>query len=402
MSPQPYSARTVYWLLAVGLLSFAGAAWFMIYADDDAGAAKANAFSYSAIGHRALVEGLREIGVPVLVSRSDSAAKAGDSSLLVIAEPRLDGWYEDTIGSEATAESVLLVLPKWDGVKNVTKTYWLSEAGMLPKTFVDSVLREVTPNGAVLRPTRPVRWDSGALGVKPSIAYPQLIESGALHPTIGSDRGILVGWYRRGDQTVWVLSDPDILSNHGLREGDNAVLAIRLIESMRSPQGAVVFDETVHGYWQPPSLWRSLFQIPFIVPAILAAAAILVIAWAAMGRFGSTLPAKPPFAAGKAVLIDNTASLLRFGGYGSEILRRYADVTLRDVAHRLNAPRKLDGAELIAWVDRVGAKRGAKRSFRELYDRIGKTGGNVHRDGSRLARLARRLYLWKREVIDGS
>ena len=54
MSPQPYSARTVYWLLAVGLLSFAGAAWFMIYVDADAGAAKANAFSYSAIGHRAL------------------------------------------------------------------------------------------------------------------------------------------------------------------------------------------------------------------------------------------------------------------------------------------------------------------------------------------------------------
>lgn len=399
--PQPYSARTVYWLLAVGLLSFAGAAWFMIYAESDAGATKANAFSYSAIGHRALVESLRETGVPVLVSRADSAAKAGDTALLVVAEPRLKSWYLDTIGG-GTAESVLLVLPKWDGIKSAARPHWLALTGMLPGKFIESILREVAPDAAVLRVTEPVHWDTGSLGVEPSIAYPQLMLSEELHPTIWTDQGMLVGWIRHGEQTVWVLSDPDILANHGLGEGDNAVLALRLIDALRPPEGAVVFDETVHGYWQPPSLWRNLLQLPFIVPVILAAAALLIIAWAAMARFGSILPAKPPFAAGKAVLIDNTASLLRFGGYGSEILRRYADVTLRDVARRLNAPRKLDGGELIEWIDRVGGKRGVKRNFRDLHDRINKTEGNVRRDASRLARLARRLYLWKREIINGS
>lgn len=400
--PQPYSAKTVYWLLAVGILSFAGAAWFIIYSEGDAGAAKANAYSYSAIGHRALVDSLREIGVPVLVSRANSAEKAGDESLLVVAEPRLKQWYEDTIGAEQAPGSVLLVLPKWDGLKDDARPYWLGVAGMIPSRFVKSILRKAVPDAHLLRVAGPVKWDSGALGVAPDIAYPQLIESSRLHPTIRSDQGILAGWVQYGEQRIWVLSDPDILSNHGLGKGDNAVLALRLIDALRPPGGAVVFDETVHGYWQPPNLWRSLFQIPFIIPGILALAATIMVAWSAMVRFGSPLPARPVFATGKAVLIDNTASLVRFGGHGSEILRRYADATLRDVARRLNAPRRLDGDELVDWIDNIGKKRGVKRSFRDLTDRIAGSRGDVRGDAYRLARLARRIYLWKREIINGS
>ena len=399
---QPYSTRAVYWLLAVGVLSFAGAAWFMIYDEGDEGTAKANAFSYSAIGHRALIETLRDSGVPILVSHADSAAKAGDASLLVVAEPRLETWYEDTIGASPRAESVLLILPKWDGIRSSAKSHWLWVAGLIPEYYVESILREVVPDGAVLRVAGPGKWNTGSLGVEPTIDNPQLMAHGALNPTIWNDSGVLVGWLRRGGQRVWILSDPDILSNHGLSRGDNAVLTLRLIDALRPPEGAVVFDETVHGYWRPPSLWRSLFQFPFIVPVIIAAAAVVMIGWAAAGRFGSPLPARPALVPGKTALIDNTASLLRFGGYGSEILRRYAEATLRDVARRLNAPRQPERDALIAWVDRVGRKRGVKRSFRDLYAQAGKTQGNIRRDSSRVARLARRLYLWKREVIDGS
>lgn len=399
---QAYSTRTVYWLLAVGILSFAGAAWFIVTAESDAGAAKAHAFSYSAIGHRAVVESLREVGVPVVVSRADSAAKAGDSALLVVAEPRLRDWYANTIGADPAPESVLLVLPKWDGLKQNFRPHWLGVAGMIPGRFVESILRKAIPDARLLRATGPVRWDSGSLGVNPDIAYPQLIESAMLHPTIRSDQGILVGWVRYGNQRVWVLSDPDILSNYGLQNGDNAVLALRLVDALRPPDGGVVFDETIHGYWQPPNLWRSMFRLPFLIPVIVAFATILLVAWSAMVRFGSPLPAQPPLSTGKAMLIENTAGLVRFGGFGSEILRRYAEATLRDVARRLNAPRRLEGDELVRWVDRVGRKRGVKRSFRELSERIGSTRGNVRTDAYRQARLARRLYRWKREIVDGS
>jgi len=398
---QPYSARTVYWLIAVGVLSFAAAAYFMIYAESDVGAAKANAFSYSAIGHRGLVETLRELDVPVLVSRADSAAKAGDSALLVIAEPRRRSWYDETIGAEQRAETVLLVLPKWDGFREPSHPYWLKVAGMLPPEYVESVLQRVVPDAAIER-AAPSSWHTGRFGVSPTIEFPQFIKSDVLDPVISSDRGQLLGVIQRRGQTVWVLSDPDILSNHGLLKGENGVLAVRLLEALRPFDGAVILDETIHGYWQPPSLWRTLFQVPFVIPVILAAAAIVVVAWAATARFGSPLPARPALVPGKTALIDNTASLLRFGGHGSAIVKRYADVTLRDVAHRLNAPRRLQGPDLVSWIDRIGEARGATRQFRELQERADLLEGSPRGDAPRLARLARRLYQWKREVIDGS
>jgi len=398
---QPYSARTVYWLLGVGVLSFAAAAYFMIYAQSDVGAAKANAFSYSAIGHRALVETLRDLDIPVLVSRADSAAKAGDSALLVVAEPRRKTWYADTIGATPRAETVLLVLPKWDGFRDQFRSHWLWVAGMLPADYVESILREAVPDAAVRR-AAPTKWNTARFGVSPTIEVPQLMTSDLLDPVISTDQGILLGMIRRRYQTVWVLSDPDILANHGLGKGENARLAVRLLDALRPPGGAVIFDETVHGYWLPPSLWRTLFQVPFVIPVILAVAGILVVAWSATARFGSPLPARPALVPGKTALIDNTASLLRFGGHGSAIVKRYADVTLRDVAHRLNAPRRLQGPDLIQWVDRIGEARGARHRFRELQDRADMLEGNIRSDAPRLARLARRLFQWKREIIDGS
>ena len=154
---QAWSARTVYWLLAIGLLSFAGAAWFVIFADSDVGAPKANAFSYSAIGHRALVETLRSTGVPVLVSRDSSAAKAGDGSLLVVAEPRLESWHENTIGAEPGATDILLVLPKWDGLKSQARPHWLSISGMIPRQYVESTCARYCRTDSSFAP--PASWN---------------------------------------------------------------------------------------------------------------------------------------------------------------------------------------------------------------------------------------------------
>lgn len=398
--PDAYNAKTVYWLLGVGLAAFAAAAWFVIYSEGDQGMNRANAYSYSAIGHRALVDSLREVGIPVLVSRSDSAAKAGENSLLVLAEPRVRNWYERTIDAEPGADEILLVLPKWDGLDGHTKPHWLWVAGMIPGRYVEAVLREVLPDGSLVRLPGPVKWNTGVLGVEPDIEYPQLIESRLLKPTVWSDQGVLAGWVRYGSQRIWILSDPDILSNHGLGSGDNAVLTMRLLDAVRPPAGPIVFDETIHGYWRPPNLWRSMFELPYVVPVILAAVAAMMLGWAAMRRFGAPLPPRPPFASGKAVLIDNTASLLRFGGHGSEILVRYAETTLRGVAHRLNAPRHLDDAALVEWVDRVGRARGVSRDYSEIRNRLYTIRGKG--DTLRLARAARRLYQWKREMIDGS
>ena len=84
-----FAPRTVFWLVTVGTISFVGALVLSLLVGDGGSvrSADANTFSYSAIGHRAFVEILERVEMPVLVSRYDSAGKAGASSLLVIAEP---------------------------------------------------------------------------------------------------------------------------------------------------------------------------------------------------------------------------------------------------------------------------------------------------------------------------
>ncbi len=397
-----FSPKVVIWLITVGLLSFAGAIYFVIYGDEGiARTSGANSFSYSAIGHRAFVETLRRTDVPVLVSRDDSAAKAGRSALLVVAEPRWRAPTDDTVDDLLSADTLLIVLPKWQGRPDEANPRWLEFAVPLPRAEVEETLRRAVPGARVRRIAGSVSWQPGRFGVSPTLSVPQLIETAALTPIVASDRGLLLGELVHGGQRIWILSDPDILSNHGLGRGDNSVLTSRLIDALRPPGGAVIIDETIHGFRRASGLWHTLFEFPFVVSTILALAAIIVLSWAATGRFGAPIPAQRSLPPGKTALIDNTANLLRYGGHGPEILRRYQSVTLRDVARRLHAPRNLDEDALVDWVDRVGEARGVRAKYRNLRHEAEARAGAANADNPRLALAAQNLYRWKQEIING-
>ena len=349
MADRPvFAPRTVFWLLTVGTLSFVGAIVLSLIAGDGGSeqTAGANTFSYSAIGHRAFVEVLERAQMPVLVSRYDSATKAGSSSLLIVAEPRMPAATPAALKRLMNAWNVLVVLPKWDGVVDELNSDWLASAELLPSKTVEQVIRAVLGDGAVVRPSGEPDWASAAFP-RPTLAAPQLIRSPDLEPVIASDQGILLGRRDRGWTTIWVLSDPDVLSNHGLGRGDNALLAVNMIDHIRPNSGAIVIDETIHGFEAEPGLSRALLETPLAITAMIAAIALAVLMWAATARFGSPLPTKRPIKPGKAGLIDNTAGLLEFGGHGVAILNRYLRVALRDASARLHAPSTLRDAELL-------------------------------------------------------
>ena len=78
-----FSSKAVFWLFAVGLTCFA-VALYLIIQGHHAGHARTHApsaFSDSAIGHRAFAEMLEELDVPVILSRHNSALKAGEDAL---------------------------------------------------------------------------------------------------------------------------------------------------------------------------------------------------------------------------------------------------------------------------------------------------------------------------------
>ena len=400
--PGAFSATTVFWLFAAGIIAFAGAIFLEVEGGErEPRTAGASAFSYSAIGHRALVDVLRRLDIPVLISRNNSSRKAGRSSLLVVAEPPAAEGVGNKLDDLLVAGTVLVVLPKWTGRIDPEKPGWLASLSALDFAAVEGVLEHLLPDGRLRRVTGQLTWRRGPFGVTPSLPTPQLVESARLRPIVDSDRGVLLGELPYGGQRVWLLSDPDILSNDGIGLGDNAGLAVRMIEELRAGSGTVVLDETIHGFRLAPNMWRAAFEFPFAVPTVLALAALGALMWSAAGRFGAPHPTPPVFESGKAILIENMAGLLRYGGHGPEILRRYASLTLREAARRLHAPQTLDEAALPDWVDRVGTARGMRQQYGDIRREIDAITGTSTANSPRLARLALALHRWKREIING-
>ena len=191
-------------------------------------------FSRSAIGHAGIAEVLTRLGIPVVKSRYNSSEKLSPGSVLVIAEPRPSRQSEEEMRTLLKASTILLVLPKWIGEPSEQTKGWLREVKERAPADAQWALRLVAPRADVVRESGDVKWTTNALGLVPSLASPvQLMRGTGMRAIIAADRGMLVGEItdRVGgqDRKIWVLSDPDVISNHGFAREGNAALAVALV-----------------------------------------------------------------------------------------------------------------------------------------------------------------------------
>jgi len=350
-----FSRRATRAVGGLSLLSLLAAFYLLLFPGDGQGVRGVgpHGYSRSAIGHRGLIGLLREIGEPVLQLRM--ARDLSECGLLVLAEPNeLDGRDDRRVASWLDqVPALLLVLPKRSGRADPAAPHWLDKVELLPQADVDDVLAHV---GTWLdhRPPALVRtdvaqgWGSIWNGPAPTLVEPvQLLDAGdeRIRPLVFCDQGVLLG----GIGNFYVLSDPDLIANHGLPRGDNAALVVSLLRAL-CDRGAIVFDETLHGHEIEPSIWHAAGQFPLVlVPAHLLLLVSLTL-WLAYGRFGAPLPVPAAIAAGKQFLIDNTAALLRSGGHHGPSLRRYARQRVRAIAEAMQAPRGLADGPCRDWL----------------------------------------------------
>jgi hypothetical protein len=229
------------------------------------------------------------------------------------------------------------------------------------------------------------------------VRAPQTVPLDFLEPEIDDGSRALVGHFDRDGKDIWVLADPDVINNAGLRHPENARLAVALIDKLRGG-GPVVFDETVHGHAQAPSLLRVLFRFPLVLATMQVLICALLAVWAAMVRFGPRRAAPPPLAPGKDFLIANTAALLRFGGHHADALQRYLAANIQTVRHTLHAPDHLSPAALSAWLERVRGVRGGSIALPDLEQAVSAASSTPHR----IVELADLVYRWRMEMIHGS
>ena len=314
-------------------------------------------FSKSAIGHAAFFGLLDDLDFPVTSSVAGSGGHLEPGSLLVIAEPRSDSGTLDEVRAMLIADSVVLALPKRVGEADRIRPNWLGRAEILASDDVTRVLRLVDERASIVRveslgPIVASRLGSG----KPVIHRAQLMRSSSIKPLLASPDGVLIGEYTRRGRRVVVLADPDLISNFGLGQGDNATIAVRLIEySRHGRDGMIVFDEFIHGFADRPfHILGILFQFPFALVTVQIAFAAALLIWAASARFGTPPEMRPGMAAGKRSLIETGAQLLDRAGHRFVLSRRYFEAMIRDAGRQAHAPRGLDFDGLVNWLSRTG------------------------------------------------
>src|SRR6185369_15831142 len=268
-APTPFLARAHRVMLGVAVASLLFGLVLGVVGDDfdHVDTNGANGFSRSALGFQAFAELLDGHGVPVVRSRYHTGDRVRRGDVVVLAAPDVDAGddHDAAILTQLLegGHTVLVVLPKWRPSRS-------DERGRAPK--LGRVLRvDAKPVTALLHKidedaelVRDVELDVSidGLGAEPEVARPQLVRSDALLPLVGGDAGILVGEMRQARGRTVVLSDPDLLANSGLGRGENAALALALVDSLRGEGGTVLLDETLHGLERVPSVWGELVRAP--------------------------------------------------------------------------------------------------------------------------------------------
>lgn len=392
---------------AVGAASLAAAAFLGAFGDAlyDPPSFAPDSFSRSAVGHRAFVELLRALGHPVVISRHRTADRAGEEAVVALLEPRVgpdDTAREGLLDAvNGAARHLLVVLPKRRALPDPARPRWVADAGLLPPEDAERVLEALELTGRIVRPARPVGGWRGELP-SPSLDRPQLLAGSELAPLVATEEGVLAGELSGDGWRTVVLADPDVLATHGLGRGENALLAVRLLERLGAPGLPVIVDETLHGFDQQPSLVRELLRFPLVLATASALLAGALLAWAALPRFGRPRPPEPALARGKLFLVESTAALLRHAGDVGHAAEAYLHDAKEALAHRLGART---GAALDeGWLARLAAARGEAGTLAALEARVARLAARRRRAGDEeeAVRAAQAVHDLREELTHGA
>ncbi len=98
--------------------------------------------------------------------------------------------------------------------------------------------------------------------------------------------------------------------------------------------------------------------------------------------------------------MESTAALMRYGGHSAHALREYWRAALRQMREATGAPSGADRAELLAWLDRVGASRGVSVRAHTIDEAVRAAARSGK--GDTLADAARRVHAFREKMLSGA
>ena len=364
----------------------------------------AHALSNSATGFAGLVALTKQAGVESIVSRDQESPTDGSLLVLTPEASTAPGDVEKIVNAHQAIGPTLIILPKWEtsrhpyrpGWVQIDGTIFMNSLDMLPLKGWETEMklgemqsasgRDWTFQADFEEGERPIRFRLPA-------TYQGLSCARCESPIALPDGKLLVAtlWW---DYPVYILADPDILNNHGLRTKEQARAALTLLDRLAEYGDAdhVVFDVTLNGFGKQRSILRFLFEPPFLAITLCLVLAAILAGWQAFNRFGPPARRAREIALGKTALIVNGAELMRQAGKDHHGAVAYARNVRDHLAQALKAPGGLEDTALDQWLDRFTPPGMPK--FSELMYKM--TGTS---DAGQMVEIGRDMSRWRKGVL---
>jgi hypothetical protein len=394
---QPFNPRLIAGLVAAGILAFIGFLVLTAYAGNFRSGrdGRAHALSVSAVGFKGLVDLVNLTGGDAVLARDDDLFDSEDLVVVTVNEETETDALAELL-DRREAKATLLVLPKWAVQAHPFRRAWVTKLGAgstfpLSRALPGWLELEIDRFEDVRAPLVGRDFLDG-LRIAPPRETVQTIAGEGLEPllTAGTDGVVLARVAEQGP--LYILADPDLLNNQGLRERERARVALNLIGELNSTDTeSVIFDLTLSGFGEQQSMLRLAFEPPFLALTVAVLIAGLLAGLHGVASFGPRAREARAIALGKAALVDNSAGLVRLARREHRVGSHYADVVRDAAAHDAGAPATLTGAELEAYLNRV-RKPGAP-PFSELASAVRAAG-----DPQSLLGAARALFQWKKDM----
>jgi hypothetical protein len=348
-------------VIGVGTLAFIAMLVLGAYAPDlrSGHNGGSHALSNAATGFSGIVRLAEETGRNPVIVRSEPDFDTEDLAVITPEDAATNlNKILDARGSRVT----LVVLPKWLTAPDQSHPGWVRVTQLIYPQSPEGVLAPLVK----LKISRtkahgePLRNLDRAMPADVRFLAPAVVQSMAgpdLKPLITTPDGKIV-LAKFGDLPLYVLSDPDLLNNHGMGNQQQASSALAMLDFLNSTGAkSILFDVTANGLGRSRSPLKLAFDAPFLGVTLTIFVAMLLAAWQALVRFGPVRRRERAIAFGKAALVDNSAALIRKAGRESHLGSRYVDVIRNRAVALFRLPPTLDPKELDDRLEALNPRR---------------------------------------------
>lgn len=342
---------------AVGIIAFVAMLVLGAYAPDLRSGRNGggHALSNAATGFSGLVRLAQATGRNPLIARNEQMFDTED---LVVLTPETGAKAMGHILERRTTRPTLVVMPKWITLPDPTHSGWVRAGGFRPawdveRTLAPAYRMKVERRRSFGRPLRAVQ-DHAPAELRFVAPGPLQTASGPRTETILADEAGRPVLLKAGPGPLYLLTDPDLLSNRGMADRRQAAAALALLDFLNSTDaGSVVFDVTLNGLGRTRSPLKLMFDPPFLAVTLAVAAALLLAGLQALARFGPPRPPQRAIAFGKAALIDNAAALVRQARREAALGGRYAEMIREKAVTVFGVPARLRDVAVNDYLDKL-------------------------------------------------